>query len=234
MSVLFNARSGHPIILRISMKPYRSVLSEATTRSGVLALIFGVYKKNGFAYTLLKCGYRKYSQYRKFIDVLENMPQVKDIKILEKKARCCSLILIKDFCDFYDKIMSKKILVLTPYIMSKGLRKFIAVVPERSELDTFNKMLEEHGRVIDKERLSFEQAISYLEKNVVLVDLNSMLTPKQLEILDLAYRCGYYDWPRKIKLDEISKLMNISKTTVCEHLRRAELKILKFILKGKV
>jgi len=233
VTVPFNARSGQPIILRISMKPYRSVLSEATAQSGVLALIFGVYKKNGFAYTLLKCGYKEHSQYREFIDVLESMPQVKDIKILEKKARCCSLILIKNFCDFYDKIMSKKILVLTPYIMSKGLRKFIAVVPERSELNMLSKMLEEHGQVINKERLSFEQAISYLEKNIVSVDLNSILTPKQLEILDLAYRYGYYDWPRRIKLDEISKLMNISKTTVSEHLRRAELKILNFILKSK-
>ena len=227
-------RSGQPTILKVSMKPYRSVLSKASAESGVLALVFGVYRRDGLAYTLIKCGYKEQNQYRRFIEVLEKAPQVKEIKILEKKARCCSLLLIKDFCDFYDKIMSKKILVLTPYIMSKGYRKFIAVVPEKKELVMFDKMLEEHGRVVKRERLPFEQAVSYLERTVMSLDLNSMLTPKQLEILDLAYRYGYYNWPRRIKLDEISRLMNVSKTTVSEHIRRAELKILKFIFKDSI
>lgn len=43
-------------------------------------------------------------------------------------------------------------------------------------------MLEEHGRVIKKERIPFEHTVSYLERTVMSLDLNSMLTPKQLEI----------------------------------------------------
>lgn len=229
---IYGARTGQPIILKVSMRPYRSVLSNATAKSGVVALVFGVYKKNDLAYTLLKCGYKKHRQYRDFIESLERAPQVKDIKILEKRRRSCSLIIIKDYCDFYDKIMSKGILVLTPYVMSKGLRKFIAVVPDKDEVRELGKTLERHGRVLSKERLSFEQAVSYLERNVVSVDLNSILTPRQLEILSIAYKYGYYDWPRRIKLDDISRLMKISKTTVSEHIRRAELKIIKFMLKG--
>ena len=227
------ARGSQPIILKVSMRPYRSVLSKATAKSGVVALIYGVYEKDGLAYTLLRCGYKKHSQYRDFISVLESTPQVREIKILEKRRRSCSLMLIKDFCDFYDKIMSKRILVLTPYVMSRGLRKFIAVVPDKGELNAFHKMLERHGQVLSRERLTFEQAMSHLERNVVSIDLNSMLTPRQLEILSIAYRHGYYDWPRKIRLDEISSLMKISKTTVSEHIRRAELKIIRFMLKNR-
>jgi len=60
------------------------------------------------------------------------------------------------------------------------------------------------------------------------IDINDDdLTPYELNTLVLAYKNGYFDFPRKIKSDKVSKLINISKSTFTYHLRSAESKILK-------
>jgi len=56
------------------------------------------------------------------------------------------------------------------------------------------------------------------------------LSQQQLKILYLAYKYGYFDFPRSKKSDEISKLIGISKSTFTYHLRAAESKILKKLL----
>ncbi|WP_261310148.1 helix-turn-helix domain-containing protein [Saccharolobus shibatae] len=57
------------------------------------------------------------------------------------------------------------------------------------------------------------------------------LSPQELKILGVAYRTGYFDFPRKIKSDKISKLVDISKSTFIYHLRSAEHKMVKKYLK---
>lgn len=60
---------------------------------------------------------------------------------------------------------------------------------------------------------------------VVLQD--DELSPQEIRTIFLAYKHGYFEFPRKIKSDEISKLINVSKSTFTYHLRSAESKILR-------
>lgn len=48
------------------------------------------------------------------------------------------------------------------------------------------------------------------------------LTDRQLEVLDVASRLGYYDVPRQSSTMEIADELGIDDSTVCEHLQRAE------------
>ncbi|WP_338602746.1 helix-turn-helix domain-containing protein [Sulfolobus tengchongensis] len=57
------------------------------------------------------------------------------------------------------------------------------------------------------------------------------LTPQELKIILTAYKTGYFDFPRRIKSDNVSKLVDISKSTFTYHLRSAEHKIIKRYLK---
>jgi predicted DNA binding protein len=52
------------------------------------------------------------------------------------------------------------------------------------------------------------------------------LSHKQENILKLAVELGYYNWPRKISLQELAKRLKLSKTTAAEHLRKAEIKVM--------
>lgn len=54
----------------------------------------------------------------------------------------------------------------------------------------------------------------------------SHLSERQREVFELAQREGYYTWPRKVSVSELAEQLDISKTTMLEHLRKAEAKLL--------
>ena len=56
------------------------------------------------------------------------------------------------------------------------------------------------------------------------------LSERQKEILNHAFSLGYYEWPRKITLEKLSKEMGISRTSLMYHLRRAEREIIGIFL----
>ncbi|SFL13187.1 hypothetical protein SAMN04487950_2644 [Halogranum rubrum] len=52
------------------------------------------------------------------------------------------------------------------------------------------------------------------------------LTTTQREVFELARARGYYQWPRGVSTRELAAELDISKTTMLEHLRKAEAKLL--------
>lgn len=54
----------------------------------------------------------------------------------------------------------------------------------------------------------------------------ALLSERQREIFELACRHDYYAWPRGITTRELADEANVSKTTLLEHLRKAEAKLL--------
>jgi len=52
------------------------------------------------------------------------------------------------------------------------------------------------------------------------------LTPKQRETFETARDAGYYEWPRETTTRELADEFGVSKTTLLEHLRKAEAKLL--------
>ncbi|MFW9906012.1 MAG: helix-turn-helix domain-containing protein [Candidatus Thorarchaeota archaeon] len=64
------------------------------------------------------------------------------------------------------------------------------------------------------------------------VDLLSALTKRQKEIISLAKTTGYYDIPRKISTEDLSERLGISKSTLNEHIRKAENRIVSSLFRG--
>jgi predicted DNA binding protein len=56
--------------------------------------------------------------------------------------------------------------------------------------------------------------------------LPSAITPKQQKILDLAIETGFYDYPRGVTQENLSRMIGISPSDLNEILRRAEKKII--------
>jgi predicted DNA binding protein len=54
----------------------------------------------------------------------------------------------------------------------------------------------------------------------------SKLTNKQRTILSSAYNLGYYDIPRRFDSEQLAKKLNLGKSTVAEHLRKAERRLI--------
>lgn len=59
------------------------------------------------------------------------------------------------------------------------------------------------------------------------------LSEKEKEVLETAIRLGYFEFPRKVSLDELSKALNVSPSTLIYHLRRIEKKVMLNSVKDK-
>lgn len=64
---------------------------------------------------------------------------------------------------------------------------------------------------------------------IFIPEIMPELTDKQYSSFKLASQQGYYEFPRKTNLHKLAKLSNISRPTFEEHLRKAEIKLLKFL-----
>lgn len=78
-------------------------------------------------------------------------------------------------------------------------------------------------RVPDGIRLELERLSDY---DPDLRELSSLLTDRQREILAAAVDVGYYEVPRDATHEDVAERVGISTTTVGEHLRKIEARIL--------
>lgn len=60
--------------------------------------------------------------------------------------------------------------------------------------------------------------------------LEDELTERQLEILKLAYRSGYFERPRGRTAEELADELDVSHPTVSRHLREAERQVFSLLL----
>ena len=59
------------------------------------------------------------------------------------------------------------------------------------------------------------------------------LTERQRSILTSAFELGYYDIPRRLDSDQLAEHLNITNSTVVEHIRKAERRILSLVMLGE-
>lgn len=59
--------------------------------------------------------------------------------------------------------------------------------------------------------------------------VDEFLTDRQYEVLELASRRGYYDWPREVTQEDLAEELDISPATLTQHLRAAEQAIVTMI-----
>ena len=67
--------------------------------------------------------------------------------------------------------------------------------------------------------------------NISITKLLPELTKKQKRALEIAINNGYYDYPKKINMEMLAKIMKVSYSTYQAHLKKAEGQILPAIYK---
>jgi predicted DNA binding protein len=77
-------------------------------------------------------------------------------------------------------------------------------------------------RLVDDLKLNGSEVL--VEKVMVLRTARE-LTAEQEKVLQTAFDLGYYDIPKKIKLDELARRLDVSKATLDVVLRRAQRKV---------
>jgi len=70
-------------------------------------------------------------------------------------------------------------------------------------------------------------------KDIFLPKIYPKLSLKQKEALELAVKEGYYNFPRKLDLEDLAKIAKVKRQTYMENLRRAENKLIPFLTENK-
>ncbi len=98
---------------------------------------------------------------------------------------------------------------------------------EKKDLDIFIKNAEGLKDTEFKIQYFKQQKI----ENLMIYAMLPNLTDKQKEALMLAVEKEYYGYPRKVKLENLAKQMNVSLSTFQFHLAKAEAKLMPFLAK---
>jgi len=121
-----------------------------------------------------------------------------------------------------------RLVFLKPVIINEeGWEEWEVASTKRQDLEDF---------ITHSEKLeNVETNLIYLKeqkiKNIMIYSLFPKLTEKQKQAIKLAVENNYYGYPRKTKLEKLSKMMGVSLSTYQFHLAKAEEKLLPFMAK---
>ncbi|AKG91222.1 putative DNA binding protein [Geoglobus ahangari] len=143
---------------------------------------------------------------RECFDIIENHESTKFFQILEKtKTSLDFLAVIRDTTGI-KAFEESYCFIKPPIIVENGNKLYTVYAPEISLL---RRAYEKLKRVGNWEVIEVKSIDS---KGV-------RLTERQYAILKTAYEMGYFDRRRKVKLEDIASVMNLSKSAVHKHLQ---------------
>ena len=119
-----------------------------------------------------------------------------------------------------------------PIIVEEGKEIISGIVYRDRSLDKYFELLREANleykvrKIIKNEEARKMSLVKWTWPLSGEVDLTDM----QSKIVNTAFECGYYSFPRKIDIKTIAEKVGISTSTAWEHLRKAEMKLMNYIL----
>jgi len=105
---------------------------------------------------------------------------------------------------------------------------FDVLVESRESIPNAVELLREFGSV-SVERISQDYESHVVPSITEWQNLLNGFSTRQAEIIATAIDMGYYERPREVTLQEIADQIGIAKTTVSQHLRKAEKRAIEFV-----
>lgn len=122
---------------------------------------------------------------------------------------------VPKFGDVLDRYAGKTFLNSDIRFTDSGLS--LTLVTSQDTIDEITKELNERHDVGNP-----WCEIKYVNRYSGRANLLGPLTDRQQEVLKAAHAMGYYDIPRQTTSEELAEHLDLEKSTVLEHLRRAE------------
>jgi len=204
-------------IAKIEINGEKAVIGSKVKQHNVSVSLYPIqfYKKKNAIFVYFT-GFAYGQNKNKFINSLKKEKRIINLENLEDFF----IGIIKESIKF-EKVYSHKIIYPEPIIINKKGVEFWTICSfEKKVLTNFIKILEK----------TYEVKIIKMQntklKNLSIIGIQPELTKRQKEALELSIREGYYEYPRKIKLKELAKIMKIYYSAFQRHLRVAENKII--------
>ncbi len=183
----------------------------------------GNYKKKGFIFTsALQKISGKANSIKKYFTYLKKHKNT--LRIEQYENTIFTLVKHKKVKTTYETMYNPALIYPAPaFLDKKGFEIWEIACWDRKPLETLISAMSKSKTTISFELLSFVKRTLH---EVYILNLLPKLSPKQREAIELAYKEGYYEYPKKTDLNKLAKMMKVGKSTFQEHLKKAEKKII--------
>ena len=177
-------------------------------------------EKNKFYYTELHILQGTEENKKKFV---KNLKKEKSIKKLEQKGNYVFTLNEEPLeKQYYTPVFDPKIIQVRPVAQrSDGYEDWEIASWDRDALMRITEV-----PVFEVEIKSIKET---KVSDIFFPHIFPKLSPKQKYAIELAVKDGYYEYPRKIDLEELAKIAKVKRQTFQENLRRAEKKLIPFL-----
>ncbi len=129
----------------------------------------------------------------------------------------------------HDNIQELEILNIMPIFCEHGFEHSRLIAFRHEALSKLFNRLSGHGfRFEVEEKMPFNGMVS--DNLITLNSLMAKLTDRQVDAISAAYNCGYYQTPRRVNVETIANRVKVPRTTLQEHLNKAENKLISSIV----
>ena len=161
---------------------------------------------------------KKFDDFLKHINEYEMVEFVKIISLSQTKALIKTIWVNKR--SSYDIVLANNCLYTSPVIQRDGYEVYDIITEDPQKLVKLIENLDEIGeaKLFSVGRITEEHPLK--------------LTEKQANALQMAMSHNFYEWPRKVSLDEIATMLGMKRRTFQENLRKAEAKVIPHLIKS--
>jgi hypothetical protein len=129
----------------------------------------------------------------------------------------------------HDNIQELEILNLMPIYCEGGYEHSRLIAFRHEALAELFDRLSGHGFSFEvEEKAPFNGMVS--DTLITLSSLMAKLTDRQVDAISAAYNSGYYQTPRRVNVQSIAERVKVPRTTLQEHLNKAENKLISSIV----
>ena len=163
------------------------------------------------------------NEFKSVYSILDESVISSNIRLITQNCICSSKTTV------HDNIQELEILNLMPVFAQRGYEYYRLIAFRHEAIEELFDRLSVQGFEVEvQEKAPFHGMVS--DNLITLNSLVSKLTDKQMEAVIAAYNNGYYQTPRQINVNGVAERMKVPRTTLQEHLNKAENKLISSIV----
>jgi predicted DNA binding protein len=155
------------------------------------------------------------------IEAIKGSEHVTSVEVTEHDKGRLLVVVTTQGCEGCAVLAEADVFLLSGHTNEEGRLEWKVAFSKRKDLDALISRLQ-----------ALNADVAVLRVSNALDD-GLQLTDRQLKIVEVAFKRGYYDYPKRISIRELARIFSVSTATVSEILRRGPRKIIKEHLEGR-
>lgn len=204
---------------------FGDILTDFSLEHSLVLLIPQLDLVDDYSYLALQIMPSKESVVTEFFDVSRSYRDVKHVETLKIPGLPQTMLVVKRNYGVLRALHKVGGVRAGPILVERGFKHFPVFIPHGSE----SKLLK-YVKEFSPCRVTARISKTYPS----LEDLPSTpaLTEYEFRVLKIAYEKGFFEWPKKVRLEDLASALGISKATTAEHLRKALRKLVDTYLRA--